>query len=170
MLVEHADGLIVLPGGPGTWDELWEMACARNLGMTTLPIVCVDVDGYYAPFRTMLENGYKHDLIKHKPDEIISFVSTSEEAVVWLEKEMSKPSRSPKPKLKRRLTKLKRSSFLSEPVTENYHHAAPASKAADEHSAHDASRRSETNWMHIGMSFIAGVSLGMLITVTKPHK
>ena len=34
MLVDKADALIVLPGGPGTWDELWEMACARGIGLS----------------------------------------------------------------------------------------------------------------------------------------
>lgn len=31
LLVDGADALVVLPGGPGTWDELWEMV--RNLTM-----------------------------------------------------------------------------------------------------------------------------------------
>mmetsp|Transcript_17182 Transcript_17182/g.37990 ORF Transcript_17182/g.37990 Transcript_17182/m.37990 type:complete len:210 (-) Transcript_17182:382-1011(-) len=33
LLVRDADALVVLPGGPGTWDELWEMACAGHLGL-----------------------------------------------------------------------------------------------------------------------------------------
>jgi hypothetical protein len=36
-------------------EKLWEMACSRQIGLSTLPIVCVNVDGFYEPFRTMLE-------------------------------------------------------------------------------------------------------------------
>ena len=34
-------------GGVGTWDELLEMACLRNVGFFSKPIVAVNVDGFY---------------------------------------------------------------------------------------------------------------------------
>jgi predicted Rossmann-fold nucleotide-binding protein len=34
-------------GGPGTWDELWEMACQRSIGFSGVPIVAINVDGFY---------------------------------------------------------------------------------------------------------------------------
>jgi len=57
LLVRDADALVVLPGGPGTWDELWEMACAGHLGFHSMPIVCVNVDGYYYDFRHATQQG-----------------------------------------------------------------------------------------------------------------
>ena len=53
LLVKDADALIVLPGGPGTWDELWEMACGRNIGLHNLPICVVNVNDFYQPFLKM---------------------------------------------------------------------------------------------------------------------
>ena len=50
-LVEGADCILVLPGGTGTWDELWEMACMRNLGLYSKPIIAVSVDGFYDDFK-----------------------------------------------------------------------------------------------------------------------
>lgn len=120
MLVEKADGLIVLPGGPGTWDELWEMSCARHLGLIDLPIVCVNVNGYYEPFREMLQRAYKDELIKLPPQQIAHFVSTSEEAVRWLEAEKAGTGDAVTTKnlnLERRTSALKRSSFMSSDVT-----------------------------------------------------
>lgn len=32
VLTEDADCIIALPGGPGTWDELWEIVCLKGLG------------------------------------------------------------------------------------------------------------------------------------------
>eukprot|EP00953_Heterococcus_sp_UTEX-ZZ885_P038422 19712-Heterococcus_DN1.PRE.2 len=46
-LVHGVDAIIALPGGPGTWDELWEMACQRSIGFSGVPIVAINVDGFY---------------------------------------------------------------------------------------------------------------------------
>ena len=85
LLVEKADALIVLPGGPGTWDELWEMACARGIGLSTIPIVCVNCDGYYEPFHEMLVRAYNDRLTKFLPHELVHFEATAEAAVQWVE-------------------------------------------------------------------------------------
>ena len=79
LLVKDADALIVLPGGPGTWDELWEMACAGHLGFHSMPIVCVNVDGYYDDFRNMLKKAAKEGLLYSEPDAIVYFEDTPEE-------------------------------------------------------------------------------------------
>jgi uncharacterized protein (TIGR00730 family) len=85
LLMEGADALLVLPGGPGTWDELWEAACARGIGLTNIPIVVVDVDGYYDPFLQIMERAYKEGLTKLKPDELIHFEQSAEGAIQWIE-------------------------------------------------------------------------------------
>merc|ERR1712071_119637 len=90
LLVTGADAVVVLPGGPGTWDELWEMACARNVGFTSLPIVCVNVDGYYESFRSMLERAYSDKLIHHPPDYLVHFEPNSQLAVKWIEEQAMK--------------------------------------------------------------------------------
>lgn len=63
------------------------MACARNLGLSPIPIVAVSVDGYYDAFRQMLDRSYKDHLIKNKPEDVVHFVSTGEEAVKWVEEQ-----------------------------------------------------------------------------------
>lgn len=85
LLVEGADGLVVLPGGLGTWDELWEMACARHIGFHSMPIVCVNVDGYYDNFKSMLSRAHDDELLYKHPDEILHFEETPEAAVKWIE-------------------------------------------------------------------------------------
>lgn len=114
LLVDKADALIVLPGGPGTWDELWEMACARNIGLTKLPIVCVNVDNYYEPFKVMLERAWKDKLTKLAPHEILHFEDTAQAAVKWVEAVQS--VKGPATALKKRTTALRSESVLSSPV------------------------------------------------------
>eukprot|EP00977_Amphora_coffeiformis_P027805 scaffold34646_cov173-Amphora_coffeaeformis.AAC.11 len=61
------------------------MACARNIGLSTIPIVCVNIDGFYNPFRVMLERAWADKLTKLKPEQIMHFAETAEEAIRWLE-------------------------------------------------------------------------------------
>lgn len=114
LLVDKASALVVLPGGPGTWDELWEMACARNLGLVKLPIVCVNVDGFYDHFRLILERAWYDELTKLQPDQIIHFVETAEEAVRWIEDIQSE--KGPDVQIQKRASTLRRSSFLHVPI------------------------------------------------------
>lgn len=99
--------------------ELWEMACARHLGLVDLPIVCINVDNYYEPFQQMLDRAHKDALIKLPPSQIVHFASSVEEAVTWCETEAAKneTKRAAKyrKKLARRSSEWKRSSFYSSP-------------------------------------------------------
>jgi len=89
MLVKGADALVVLPGGPGTFDELWEMACARQIGLIQMPIVCVNVNGYYDSFRQMLERAHEDQFLYKHPREILHFEDTSVEAIDYIEQVVS---------------------------------------------------------------------------------
>lgn len=112
LLVEGADGLVVLPGGPGTWDELWEMACARHIGFHGLPIVCVNVDGYYENFRSILMRAHEDELLYKLPEEILHFEDSAEAAVKWIEAYHAtgamKPKQEEKRVIQRRTSMLKR--------------------------------------------------------------
>ena len=73
--------------------QLWEMACAKNLGFVHYPIICVNIDGYYEPFRMMLQRAYEDELLKVKPENVIHFTNTSIEAIQYIETQvgMSRP-------------------------------------------------------------------------------
>lgn len=88
MLVKDADALIVLPGGTGTFDELWEMACSKQIGFIDMPIVCVNIDGYYDPFVQMLKRAHEDDFLYKHPNDILLFETTSEKAVQRVEQQV----------------------------------------------------------------------------------
>ncbi|WP_337061930.1 TIGR00730 family Rossman fold protein [Kineococcus sp. G2] len=52
----RADAFIVLPGGLGTLEELFEIWVARTIGLHTKPLAVLDLDGHYAGLRTWLED------------------------------------------------------------------------------------------------------------------
>ena len=65
--------------------QLWEIACARNIGLSSTPIVCVNINGFYDPFRVMLQRAWDDKLTKLSPEQIMHFADSSEEAIQWIE-------------------------------------------------------------------------------------
>ena len=56
LMAERADAFVVLPGGIGTLDELFETLSWKQLDLHDKPILLVDVGGYWAPLRTLLDH------------------------------------------------------------------------------------------------------------------
>ena len=61
-MFERSDAFVVLPGGLGTLEELFEVLSWRTLGLHTKPIVIVDQGGYWEPLaallRSVVEGGF----------------------------------------------------------------------------------------------------------------
>ena len=47
-MAELSDAIISLPGGVGTWEELFEALAWNQLGFYSKPIILYNVDGYYS--------------------------------------------------------------------------------------------------------------------------
>ncbi|NOD77387.1 MULTISPECIES: TIGR00730 family Rossman fold protein [unclassified Ruegeria] len=54
VMIMNADAVVVLPGGPGSLDELFEALTWRQLGLHDKPIVVVNVNGYWDALQTLL--------------------------------------------------------------------------------------------------------------------
>jgi uncharacterized protein (TIGR00730 family) len=55
LMEQRSEGFIVLPGGFGTLDEMFEIVTWRQLSLHAKPIVLVDLDGYWAPLRALMD-------------------------------------------------------------------------------------------------------------------
>jgi hypothetical protein len=55
--------------------------------MSEQPIVCVNVQGFYEPFKIMLKQAYEEGLIEIPPEDIVHFEDTPEDAIRWVEDE-----------------------------------------------------------------------------------
>ena len=53
-MAELADGVIVLPGGFGTLDEAFELLTWNQLGLVSVPIVFLEVNGFFEPLFTFI--------------------------------------------------------------------------------------------------------------------
>ena len=56
MMAEHADAFLALPGGIGTFEELFEVWTWRQLGFHNKPIGLLNVDGYYDGLLGFMQN------------------------------------------------------------------------------------------------------------------
>jgi uncharacterized protein (TIGR00730 family) len=56
MMFERADAFVALPGGIGTFEELFEIWTWYQLGMHRKPFGLLNVAGYYDPLITMLDS------------------------------------------------------------------------------------------------------------------
>ena len=55
-MFERADAFVALPGGIGTLEELVEIMTWAQLGRHAKPIAIADIDGFWAPFATLLDH------------------------------------------------------------------------------------------------------------------
>ena len=55
LMFDHSDAFIALPGGIGTFEELFEIWTWYQLGVHSKPFGLLNTDGYYDPLITMLD-------------------------------------------------------------------------------------------------------------------
>jgi uncharacterized protein (TIGR00730 family) len=55
-MLSRSHGLVVLPGGCGTFEELFEALTLKRLGLYVHPILLVNTRDYFAPLTAVLEH------------------------------------------------------------------------------------------------------------------
>lgn len=81
MMADLSDGIIALPGGCGTMEELLEIITWKQLGLYLNPIVILNVNGFYNPLLTLLESAIDQHFMRPEHKNIWQVASTPEEAV-----------------------------------------------------------------------------------------
>ena len=79
--LEGVDGLVALPGGTGTLEELLEAITLKKLGQFFKPIVILNTVGFYDPLREMFEKCARENFIKPKHLELFRFVDKPEDVL-----------------------------------------------------------------------------------------
>jgi uncharacterized protein (TIGR00730 family) len=79
-----SDGIIALPGGCGTMEELLEIITWKQLGLYVNPIVILNVDGYYDALLAQLEKAVDENFMRPQHMAIWQVAATPEEAVELL--------------------------------------------------------------------------------------
>lgn len=80
-----SDGIIALPGGCGTLEELLEIITWKQLGLYLNPIIILNVNGFFDPLLEMLERAIEENFMRRQHGDIWKVVRTPEEAVELLQ-------------------------------------------------------------------------------------
>ncbi len=81
VMIMNADAVVVLPGGPGSLDELFEALTWRQLGLHDKPILVMNVDGYWDTLHTLLDQLIGQGFADGSLAEFITWVDTPESAM-----------------------------------------------------------------------------------------
>lgn len=81
LMAELSDGVIALPGGCGTMEELLEIITWKQLGLYLNPIIILNTDGFYDPLLTLLKQAIGQNFMRREHENIWQVASTPEEAI-----------------------------------------------------------------------------------------
>jgi uncharacterized protein (TIGR00730 family) len=81
LMADLSDGVIALPGGVGTLEELLEIITWKQLGLYLNPIVILNVNGYYDELLRMLRHAVDERFMRPEHAKIWQVATTPEEAV-----------------------------------------------------------------------------------------
>ncbi|MGW0804342.1 LOG family protein [Nonomuraea sp. NPDC002799] len=81
----RSDAFLVLPGGIGTLEELFEIWTARVLGIHDRPLVILDPWGLYEPLKTLVTSMYDQGFTRAGVFDAISWSTGVAEAFTYLE-------------------------------------------------------------------------------------
>ncbi|WP_336617283.1 TIGR00730 family Rossman fold protein [Bacteroides acidifaciens] len=76
-----SDGIIALPGGCGTHEELLEIITWKQLGLYLNPIIVLNVNGFFDPLLEMFEKAIEENFMRQQHRDIWKVARTPEEAV-----------------------------------------------------------------------------------------
>ena len=78
IMYEKSDGFMIIPGGFGTMDELFEIATWGQLGLHTKPIGILNVNGYYDALITQCDTMVARGFLKQDNRDAIVIDTTIE--------------------------------------------------------------------------------------------
>ncbi|GAA5077205.1 hypothetical protein HNP84_003670 [Thermocatellispora tengchongensis] len=81
----RSDAFLVLPGGIGTLEELFEIWSGRVLGIHERPLVVLDPWGLYGPLRELISGMYDEGFTRPHVFDAITWTTTVDEAMTHLE-------------------------------------------------------------------------------------
>lgn len=78
---ELADAFLVLPGGLGTLEEMFETLTWSQLGLQHKPLVVLNIGDYYTPLRSLLAHAVVEGFMTADDQALVNFADTVSE--VW---------------------------------------------------------------------------------------
>lgn len=85
IMEDSCDAFIIVPGGVGTFEEMFEVITLKQLGRMDKAIVFYDIDGYYDVLEQFLAHAEQEKFITSHCRELYKFTTTAEDALDYIE-------------------------------------------------------------------------------------
>ena len=85
MMLEESDAVVTLPGGSGTYEELFEALTMKRLGQWVGPIVLVNTDGFYNGLLQFLQHSIDERFMGSSHLKMWSVVDDPEQVIKAIE-------------------------------------------------------------------------------------
>ncbi len=85
LMSERADAFIALPGGFGTFEELFEVLAWQTLRLHAKPVLLLNTNGFYSPLLAFFDHCVEQGMLKAKNRCIILVANTVEDALAQLD-------------------------------------------------------------------------------------
>ena len=82
LMGERSDAFIVLPGGYGTFEELFEVLAWQTLKLHAKPIILLNTNGFYDTMLTFLDHCLQEGMMSPQKREILLVANTVDE-IFW---------------------------------------------------------------------------------------
>lgn len=87
LMYSLADAFVILPGGLGTWDEFFEVATWRQIGLHDQRIVILTVGGYGEALADLLQSGLEEGFVPRESFHHLDVVDSIDELFAVLRDE-----------------------------------------------------------------------------------
>ncbi|HEU5047766.1 MAG TPA: TIGR00730 family Rossman fold protein [Rickettsiales bacterium] len=81
IMFERSDAVVVLPGGFGTMDEMFEIITWKQLQFHNKPVVILNNQGYWDPLVSLMDNIIETGFAKYETRSLYRVVNTIDEAL-----------------------------------------------------------------------------------------
>ena len=87
---KHADAFIAMPGGFGTFEEIFEILVAKQLNYHSKPVIFMNFDGYYDNMFKMFDTVYQNHFAKEETKTLYYVANTLDEMFDYIQNYQAK--------------------------------------------------------------------------------
>ena len=88
-MFSEADAFLVLPGGFGTMEEMFEILTGEQIGLHRKPVCLLDVAGFWQPLLAFLDHAVTEGILRPGTRALLGVAPDVDAALTWIDRRVS---------------------------------------------------------------------------------